>query len=246
MNLRILTQAFVGMFLEEPHLSHRHEAKLLEEYAGDLEKRKIFRDDHSPYPYYVCALTWYMFEKYFREEMVDRKYKAYKAHIYLIFKYSVGEFMPRLSRSKGLDSYCDKIVALLKEDTFINHIKDVLQLFDKAEQLWSESKSRFGIKDNKEFTELLIKLSREKYVNKQAPTIESAVVASHEGNILRIVWKNGVWFGFIKRDVQYNNVYFDSRGYRGEIRDLLPSQKVKFELCSGERGDFARNVQIND
>ncbi len=65
-NLRILTQTFVGMFLDAPHESHRHEAKLLENYAGDNGTRKIFREDHSPSPYFVCGLTGILLREDFK------------------------------------------------------------------------------------------------------------------------------------------------------------------------------------
>lgn len=40
-NLRVITQVFVATFLKSPHEAHRHEAKLLELYAGDdNDKRK--------------------------------------------------------------------------------------------------------------------------------------------------------------------------------------------------------------
>ena len=78
-NLRILTQTFVGMFLNAPHEAHRHEAKLLEIYAGDDENRKIFKESHPPFPYYVGALTWYMFEKYFRERQIPDRFRTYRA-----------------------------------------------------------------------------------------------------------------------------------------------------------------------
>ena len=81
-NLRILTQTFVAMFLEAPHMAHRHEAKLLELYAQEKDSRRLFAEEHGPYPYYICAVTWYMFEKYFRFERIPRKYLTYKSQLY--------------------------------------------------------------------------------------------------------------------------------------------------------------------
>ena len=31
---------------------------------------EFFATQHSPEPYYLCGLTWYMFEKYLREEKI--------------------------------------------------------------------------------------------------------------------------------------------------------------------------------
>lgn len=243
-NLRILTQTYVSMFLECPHESHRHEAKLLEMYGGDDGTRRIFRDDHSPAPYFVCALSWYMFEKSFREGLIDRRYKTYKAHLLLLFRYSVGSFAPKLTKSKALEVYCDKLLTLLKEPAFGLKMAEVLKLFDVTHKQWTaKGGSPFGIKDNKEFTELLLRLARHHFT-------ESPLVAGHldddsqtlEGFVLRIVWRHGVWFGFIKRGVQLENLYFDSRGYNDEPRELIPGRRVRFEVGKGERGLFAKNV----
>lgn len=242
-NLRILTQVFVGMFLDSPHESHRHEAKLLEKYTNEKEGRKIFRENHSPYPYYICALTWYMFEKYFRDSLIDKKYVTYKSHLYLIFKYSVGEFPPKFVDSKPLNLYCDKLLNLLQEDNFKNHVDEVLKVFDETRKKWTESKSRFGIKDNKEFTDLLIRKSREYFIQNQNPS-NAEDTPLLDGEVLRLMWKHGVWFGFIKRGLQYENIYFDSRGFKGEPRDLIPGTRVKFELVRRDKGDYAQHVRV--
>lgn len=226
--------------------SKRHVGKVFKNVpsSGEKENRKIFREEHSPYPYYICALTWYMFEKYFREDLIDSGYKTYKSHLYLIFKYSVGEFPPKLIKSKALDSYCDKLLHLLSDDHFEKQVKSVLHEFDLTQQVWTQSKSRFGIKDNKEFTELLIKQSREYFMNAQVPVKEEENQIVYQGKILRINWNGTTWFGFIKRGGQYDNLYFNNRSYRGEARDLLPDLKVEFEIGHGVKGDYAKNVVL--
>lgn len=243
-NLRILTQTFVAMFLNAPHDSHRHEAKLLEEYAGEKERRQIFRDEHSPYPYLVCALTWYMFEKFFREERISSGYKTYKSHLYLIFKFTVREFQPKLIKSKNIETYCDKLMKLLNENQFASQVKEVLQVFDSTQKMWTQSKSRYGIKDNKEFTELLITQAREHFMKSQVPKKDEETKTKYQGSILRIIWNGGTWFGFIKRGEQHENLYFNNRSYRGEARNLLPDIKVEFELGHGDKGDYAKNVVL--
>jgi cold shock CspA family protein len=246
-NLRILTQTFVGMFLDSPHESHRHEAKLLELYASEAVTRKIFREDHSPLPYYICALTWYMFEKHFREGRIDRTYKTYKAHLYLIFRYLVGESAPKLIKSKALDLYCEKVLALLKEPQFGQQIDAVLGVFDRTHKLWTQKgESRFGIKDNRGFTELLLQQSNARFGPTKLPKDRDDGQEAHQGEVLRIIWRNGVWFGFIKRGREQENVYFDSRGYKGEPHELIPNRKVRFELGRSEKGSFARNVTFTD
>jgi cold shock CspA family protein len=244
-NLRILTQTFVGMFLETPHESHRHEAKLLEKYAAEGDTRRIFREDHSPLPYFVCAFTWYMFDKYLREARIDKKYWTYRAHLFLIFRHSVGQRPPKLIRSKAIDSYCGKILEMLKEPQFGQQVKPVLEVFETTSKLWTQKGgSRFAIKDNKEFTDLLLEQAERMFAQSQPPRDRTAHRESFEGEVLRIIWRDGVWFGFIKRGSQYENVYFDSRAYRGEPRELIPNRRLKFEIARGERGLFAKNVTL--
>lgn len=75
-NLRVLTQSFVAMFLQKPYEAHRHEAILLQKYAPKGEKnRLIYNSEHSPYMYYIAALTWYVFEMAFRGNMIVEKKK---------------------------------------------------------------------------------------------------------------------------------------------------------------------------
>jgi hypothetical protein len=246
-NLRILTQTFVGMFLDAPHESHRHEAKLLEKYAGDTGTRKIFRENHGPAPYLVCGLAWYMFEKYFREDLIEKRYITYKAHLLLIFRLSVGAPAPKLLRSKALDLYCERLITLLQEPHFQKQAKAVLEVFDDTHRLWTEQGgSRFGIKDNKEFTDLLVKQAQRRFAVGDTPKPRGDEREISEGTVLNIVWRHGVWFGFIKRGVELDNVYFDSRGFRGQPTELRPEQRLRFEIGLGERGLFARNVAIID
>ena len=235
------------MFLDAPHESHRHEAKLLEKYAADSGMRKIFREDHSPALYFVSGLSWYMFEKYFREDLIEKKYRTYKAHLLLIFRYSAGVPVPKLTRSKALDVYCEKLLVLLQEPQFKKQAREALEVFDKTLRLWTDQGgSRFGIKDNKEFTDLLVRQAQQRFTTNQGSRVREDETEQCEGEVLRIVWRHGVWFGFIKRGVELDNVYFDSRGFRGEARELIPEQRVRFEIGKGTRGLFARNVALMD
>ena len=246
-NLRILTQTFVAMFLDSPYEAHIHEAKLLAKYAGEKEKRQIFRDDHSPYPYYICALTSYMFEKYFRLNKIPQYYKTYKAHLYLIFKYALGEFSPKLVKSRALDVYFGKFIQALTEPLFDTKLQATLALFDDTQSVWlKQGGSRFAIKDTQEFTQLLVKQARDRFISKKTPVIKDEDNAIYEGTILNIFSRNNVWFGFIERGSYQENVYFDSRAYEEDPAKLLPRTKVRYEMGSGARGNFALSVQLVD
>ena len=53
-----LIQSFVGMFLCQPYMSHRHEYKLL-----SLFQNTIFRDSQSKLPYFTAALASHVLDK---------------------------------------------------------------------------------------------------------------------------------------------------------------------------------------
>jgi cold shock CspA family protein len=246
-NLRILTQTFVGMFLDAPHESHRHEAKLLEKYAGESGTRKVFRNDHSPAPYFACGVAWYMLERWLREELIDRKYRIYKAHLLMVLRYGTGIHLPKLVKSRTLDGYCETLLSLLREPKFNERIRDVLKVFDNTLSIWTaQGGSRYGIKDNEKFTELLIAQSRQRFFTTQPPEAKEDDRNAAEGRILRIAWRDGLWFGFIKRAAELENVYVDSRGFRGDPELLAPETRVRFEIGKRDRGLFARNVAILD
>lgn len=82
-----MTQSFVAMFLQKPYEAHRHEAILLQKYAPkDERNRLIYNSDHSPYMYYIAALTWYVFEMAFRNNtIVEKKKYDHTWRIYIIY-----------------------------------------------------------------------------------------------------------------------------------------------------------------
>ena len=250
-NLRVLTQTFVSMFLHLPYMAHRHEAKLLSEFACE-DNRKIYVDNHSCTPYYICALTWYMFENAFRKNILPKKAKTYKAHLYYIFTFITGQYpLTCEMKKKSIDNFCDKLERVLLSNNFNNIAREVCQVFYYCKNEWEKmGKNRYAIKDTKDFTEFLCCKSREKFVNKTlsidnneefiAPNTEWK-----EGKILTVKIKEGKWFAFISVDNNSSNVYFDDRAYKGDFNKLLPKVKVRFIQGKNRSNEyFAKQVQI--
>lgn len=240
-NLKLLTQTFVSMFLGLPHEAFRHEAKLLEQYAGPSETRRIFRSDHSPSPYYTCALTWHMFDKAFREYAIDRMYQPYKMHLYFVFARLIGWPPSELKPSSRVDQYCDKMKAALQPSEFEQNARSAVSHFDGTMKAWlALGKSRYGIKDSKEFTDLLQRRLAKPDNTPPPPTVH--VQDSHKGSILRMIWKEeGHWFGFISRGAYDENVFFNNRAYSGDLSRLVPGVIVEYEMEAGTR---AKHVVI--
>ena len=243
-NLKTLTQVFVSVFLDSPHDGHRHESTLFKNYIGQKEERKIFAEEHNPYSYYICALIWYRFDQCFKTEKIDKRYSSFKAHLYLIFRMSVGEFPPKLTNTKKIEGYCEKLLGILQETLFEQRLDSVLKVFDTTRTLWiKKGKSSDGIKDNKEFTELLLKEARECFIQGLIQEEEDDII--YEGIVFNIIHRNEYWFGFIKHVNQdEDNVYFDSRGYGDNVSNLSPGTHVRFKRKINTKGYYADNIQM--
>lgn len=252
-NLRVITQVFVATFLTSPHEAHRHEAKLLELYAGDdNDKRKIYNKKHAKSPYFLCAMIWYKFEEWFKNGLIERQLKTYKAHLYLLFLYSLGKFpVTDCSNARVMNAYCSEIENLLLSKDVTGVIDRVVEVFQKSMDLWvSHGKSQYAVKDRKEFTSMMLELARKYLIGQE--TLEKPKATPQldymEGRILVANFHKEQWFCFIKTSRFPENIYFDSRNYNGEIRKLLPNTKVKFVVKSrnknGEKLFYADNVVV--
>lgn len=253
-NLRVMTQSFVAVFLQKPHESHRHEAVLLQKYAG--VNGKIYNSAHSPYPYYISALIWYKFEDVFRRNILSDKkeLRPYIAHLYYIFSFTAGHYpLNAESKKDALEKYCKKLEELLFSEHFDEIVCDVERTFNRCKSEWIQSgKSKYSIKDNKEFTEQLNRTAREVFVNKKINLEEDTNVLEKErwlyGNILFVKYVKKHWFAFIKTDDCTENVYFDSKSYTGQERYLVPGTAVRFVMTSKFEKDeklyFATKVEV--
>ena len=254
-NLRVVTQSFVAVFLQKPYDAHRHEAVLLQKYAPKERNREIYNPSHSPYPYYISALIWYKFEDAFRRSIVlnSKNLRPYIAHLYYIFSFTTGQYPLHVeSTAQGLEKYCEKLESLLLSDGFDEVVKKIEIVFNRCKSEWINSgKSKFAIKDNKEFTELSTKIARDVFVNKTVKLEDKAPISKMNqwsfGVILSVKFKNS-WFAFIKTDECEGNVYFDHKSYKGQIQHLVPGKKVRFLIDSKREGSetlyFASKVEF--
>lgn len=245
-NLRILTQTFVAMFLGAPHEAHKHEAKLLEMYAGERQPRRIFRDEDDPCLYYVCALTSFMFDKYFREGRINFGYRPYRAQLYFILRYAVGENFPGATKSKALDSYCAKMITLLTEPQFAVQVPRVIGVFDQANSEWlNRGGSRFAVKDRKDFTDIMASHAHSAFIHGQPQRNPKPTPALQEGIILKVLSRDdGTWIAFIAGGSYQDNIYFDNRYFSGDPKTLKPETKVRYAKDIGPKGPVAHSVQV--
>ena len=235
-NLRVITQTLTSMFLMSPHVAHRHEAKLLEEFASE-DNRRIYKNGQSYAPYYLSALTWYKFEEAFRKGIISEYLKTYKAHLYMIFMFSSGDYpLPIEANNSAMEKYCLKLEKILVSDKFFEIAGQVENTFKLCFEEWvKEGNSRYAVKDKKEFTELLQKRARQIFVTKDLDTKQLGKTDYEQwekGEILSIRNNDGKWFAFIKTTINKENVYFNNKSYKGDLKSLYPGVPVKFKYSS--------------
>ena len=224
-NLRILTQYFSAMFLNKPHLSHRHESVLLREQANIL-----FQETQSKLPYFVSSYAFYQLEKLFRESNFYPELKPYKAHLLTMFRESIAGKVPSINNEKPIDEHSQKIVSVLKDQqATAKRFEEVAKVFKETMNKWiSLGKSRFAIKDVPDFTTLLLSETQKHF------TVKSQILSNDEdfvykGVVVRtILDRFGNYCGFIKRSP--DNIFFHIQQNKDlnfvELEGKLVSYKV--------------------
>jgi hypothetical protein len=237
-NLRIMIQSFVGMFLCSPHFSHHHELWLLNKYSN-----QIFQDLQSKWPYYIAALSYYKIGQLFRKNIIDKKkYQTYEMHILMIFHEIAVDKEVDINNEKEIEDQCKKLLEILNDyQKLSNLFKESVKLLDDALKNWVEEMKRspYGIRDVEAFTDLL----RSK-MQKGSGNEHTARSSRCYGKIIQIgTDKYGRTYGHIER--QPNNIFFHSmnspdvnftgKKYCGVSYETVPSNKG---------GLMAVNIQI--
>lgn len=210
-NLRILTQFFIGMYLDKPHLSHRHESYLIKEFSNYL-----FVEHQSKLPYFTAAYSFFQLEKIFREQISFNKFKPYKAHLLMIFRQIISGNAPSLNLEKQIDDHSNKIIDILKdEQRCLDTFTKSATILRHSMNYWTTEmkRSRFSMKDIEDFTNLLLQqatkeLTGSNIINRENNNIFKGVV------IKTLTDRFGNPCGFIKRNP--NNLFF----HHGENKDL--------------------------
>ena len=230
-NLRILTQFMVGMFLEEPDKSHRHEARLLKMFEN-----KLYLERHSKLPYYSAALMALRIEGLFRHELIDkRNFYSFRAHLAMVFKLLVAGISPPIDREKAIDRYCEKVLSVLtNEKLTLEHLESSIRTFDSARSHWTTTMNRSadGIKDISDFTGLL---ARTALGSEEFRAIGSSGEDRLVGRVVKVFLdRNGTYAGFIRTDGK--DLFFHSRENADLSFDSLEGTDVYYAVGSNRRG----------
>ena len=230
-NLRILTQFMVGVFLEEPHNSHRHEARLLKMFES-----RLYLERHSKLPYYTAALLALTIERLFRHELLDRRgYYSFRAHLAMVFKLYCAGIAPSIDKERPIDDYCEKVLqVLMDEGRTKESFERSIRAFDASRLHWTSKMSRsgYGMKDIPDFTALLARtaLGTDEFHTRREYGEDRMV-----GRVVKVFLdKNNLYAGFIRREGP--DLFFHSRENEDVAFDSLEGHDVYFAVGKSRRG----------
>ncbi|MFY7734194.1 MAG: AIPR family protein [Bacteroidia bacterium] len=240
-NLRILTQFFTAMFLNKPHLSHRHESVLLREQANIL-----FQETQSKLPYFVASYAFYQLEKLFREDNFHPELKPYKAHLLMMFRESIAGKVPSINNEKPIDEHSQKLVSVLKNHQLTSkQFEEVANVFKNTMTKWIGSgKSRFAIKDVPEFTTFLTS-ETQKFFAVKSQTISNDDDFVYKGVVMRTMRDRfGNFCGFIRRSP--DNIFFHIQQNKDLNFPGLEGKLVSYKVAVNPKDNrqLAINVEI--
>ncbi len=213
-------KVFLSMFLNEPHSTHRYYGELLK-----ANQYRLFRDDHSFYPYYTSSYALMLLEDFFRNNEINPKYRKFKYHMLLLFRLKTGgRNMPSIN-NKNMDAYCEKIIDVLwNRNEAIRIFQETIKDIEKA---LASVETTYNITRLRRFTSQITEL----------PDIELIRGVVKYYNNLR-------GFGFIDAG-QPEDVFVHINDVKTPgFRSLSEGQHVEFILKHGEKGPKAENVQV--
>lgn len=221
--ISIATQAkcFLAMFLDEPQSTHRYYGEILKTY-----RTRLFAEDHSPFPYYISAFSFYLLEQFFFTNEIPRFFKKYRYHMLTLFRHQVsGPNLPPLT-SKKMDEYCDKLTPVLwNRSEALEKFTQVKQIIENA--LSQTTLNRYDTPRLRAFTIELL----------NAPRTERL-----SGTVKYYNDQRG--FGFIEVPGEPDLFVHITAMRTSAVKELLVNQVVEFSIVEGKQGTEARDVEI--
>ena len=225
-------QSFVAMFLNEPHSTHRYYGELLDSYRS-----RLFRESHSPIPYYVAGSALSSAEHLFASGQISRKLKPFKYQLLMVFRLlnSTAQLPPLNSRD--IDAYCQHLLDIL-DDEAANKAA-----FRQASDLVRSARNKAPpspdpLARTRLFTNTLIAQASGQINVSLAP----AQVTRQLGTVKQFSGQRG--FGFIIGD-DGTDYFVHYTGISGDGYRLLSGhQRVEFSPISSERGPKAVDVEV--
>lgn len=143
-------KTMAAMFLNEP--------SAVSGQYGTVAKRvgnKIFRTSDKLIMYYVSALALYKIENLFRSNKIAKQYRRSRYHAMMLFRMVVSEEdMPRFNQKK-METYCQKLLDVLQDDTKCERIfKGIVEfIVSKGTEIDISNRKCFERKETTSFLE---------------------------------------------------------------------------------------------
>jgi len=230
-SFRALTQSFVSIFLNFPHIGHKHESRLLQMYKG-----KIFVDSQSKLPYYVAALINIRTEQLLRSDDKYRKVKPYKAHVEMIIRILADGSEYNINNEKSIDCYCNRVLSFIYDDVkFKELFLNAVRIFEKTSTEWSEERGGdpYGIKESSDFTKFLLGILK----CRVSPPI------SYRGTVVKVgIDKNGSYYGFVQNS--FSSYFFHSKENLGLDFSSLLGVEVLYDAITDMKTQREKAVNV--
>ena len=228
-SLAAQVNCFLAMFLDEPHSTHRYYGELLNSY-----RNRLFRESHSPTPYYVSGLALATLEHLFLNGKLPRSWRRDKYQLLMVYRLQNKPDLLTLKSSQGLEKYCDDLLIKLSD------AQEVEADFRRAGAFTETVRERSSpfrepLERTRAFTEALAKAVARPGHSTLAKTDEETGTVKQFSDIRG--------YGFVKRDsggdafVHYSGIF--GQGYRS----LSEGQRVRFSVVETPRGIQAVDVE---
>ncbi len=219
--LALQAQAFLAMFLEEPHSTHRYYGEILRSNRG-----RLFAEAHHPFPYYAAAYGLVRLQSLFNSSKLPHRYRRYKYHVLMLLRHMIaGKSLPSLE-SKKINDYCEKLCTKLWDDTaLIKLAQEAIESLESSIQSFTGDRSLAP--RLRSFTQHII------------PSIPQRP----HGLVKYYNMDRG--FGFIDIPNSDNDIFVHYTSIKGTLeRYLQVGEHVEFDIIETDRGPQAQNVQF--
>ena len=216
--LALQSKAFLAMFLDEPHSTHRYYGEILRS-----NRNRLFSESHHPFPYYAAAYGLVRLTCLFNRGNLPYPFKKYKYHILMLLRHLVvGKSSPSL-KSKKIDDYCEKLCITLWDDiALVKTANEAIKLLEHSISTFTGNK--YLAPRLRSFTQHLI------------PTL------SHRPQGVVKYYNLERGFGFVDMKGS-DDVFVHYTAIEGKLdRHLQVGEHVEFDIVQTEKGPQAQNV----
>lgn len=224
-------KCFVGMFLNEPHSTHRYYGELL-----DANRSRMFLPNHSPFPYFLSGYALSVLHSLFSRALLSQTPRKFRYHMLMLFRVMFEPTpIPYLNDKRRMDAYCLHLLMLLGDETTAR--RSFSQCAELLNSVLKASPSKGRESDRlRAFTAELIAATSAKVSGATPGAVERKRGRVKDFSAIR-------GFGFIA--VDNGEVFVHYTGIKGAgYRSLSKGQIVEFVISEGRKGPEAREVEV--